>query len=77
MRAIILRPALSALVLALMAAPGCSSSALQSTALPTRWRDRDTFAADPDPELIRAAVPFSLKLVESLLAECPTIAGCC
>ena len=30
-----------------------------------------TFAADDDPELIRAAVPFSLKLVESLLAESP------
>jgi len=30
-----------------------------------------TFASDEDPELIRAAVPFSLKLVESLLAETP------
>ncbi len=30
-----------------------------------------TFAADEDPELIRAAVPFSLKLIESLLAESP------
>jgi predicted anti-sigma-YlaC factor YlaD len=30
-----------------------------------------TFASDNDPELIRAAVPFSLKLVESLLAENP------
>jgi len=30
-----------------------------------------TFAADDDPDLIRAAVPFSLKLVESLLAENP------
>jgi hypothetical protein len=28
-----------------------------------------TFASDDDPELIRAAVPFSLKLIESLLAE--------
>ena len=27
----------------------------------------DTFAADDDPELIRGAVPFSLKLVETLL----------
>lgn len=30
-----------------------------------------TFASDDDPELIRAAVPFSLKLMESLLAESP------
>jgi len=29
------------------------------------------FAADDDPELVRAAAPFSLKLVESLLAESP------
>lgn len=29
------------------------------------------FAADDDPELIRAAAPFSLKLIESLLAETP------
>jgi predicted anti-sigma-YlaC factor YlaD len=34
-----------------------------------------TFAADDDPELIRAAVPFSLKLVESLLAENPRHEG--
>jgi predicted anti-sigma-YlaC factor YlaD len=34
-----------------------------------------TFAADDDPELIRAAVPFSLKLVESLLAESPRHEG--
>jgi predicted anti-sigma-YlaC factor YlaD len=35
----------------------------------------DTFASDEDPELIRAAVPFSLKLVESLLAELPRHRG--
>src|SRR5271170_7902662 len=35
----------------------------------------DTFATDDDPELIRAAVPFSLKLVESLLAESPRHEG--
>src|SRR5580658_7267020 len=35
----------------------------------------DTFASDDDPELIRAAVPFSLKLVESLLAESPRHQG--
>jgi predicted anti-sigma-YlaC factor YlaD len=30
-----------------------------------------TFAADPDPELVREAVPFGLKLMEALLAETP------
>jgi predicted anti-sigma-YlaC factor YlaD len=34
-----------------------------------------TFSSDDDPELIRAAVPFSLKLVESLLAENPRHEG--
>ena len=30
-----------------------------------------TFASDDDPELVKAAVPFSLKLMESLLSESP------
>ena len=30
-----------------------------------------TFASDDDPELVKAATPFSLKLVESLLSESP------
>ena len=30
-----------------------------------------TFASDDDPELVNAAAPFSLKLMESLLAESP------
>jgi len=30
-----------------------------------------TFAADDDPELVKQAVPFSLKLMESLLSENP------
>jgi predicted anti-sigma-YlaC factor YlaD len=34
-----------------------------------------TFASDDDPELIREAVPFSLKLIESLLAESPKHRG--
>jgi predicted anti-sigma-YlaC factor YlaD len=34
-----------------------------------------TYASDPDPELIRDAAPFSLKLMESLLAENPRHAG--
>jgi predicted anti-sigma-YlaC factor YlaD len=33
------------------------------------------FSGDDDPELVRAAAPFSLKLIESLLAESPTHKG--
>src|SRR5438132_434601 len=35
----------------------------------------DTFSSDDDPELIESAVPFSLKLLESLLAESPNHRG--
>lgn len=34
-----------------------------------------TFSSDDDPELIKSAVPFSLKLMESLLAESPKHPG--
>lgn len=34
-----------------------------------------TFASDNDPDLIRDALPFSLKLVEALLAESPRHRG--
>lgn len=33
------------------------------------------FASDDDPELVKAAAPFSLKLMESLLAENPRHSG--
>jgi predicted anti-sigma-YlaC factor YlaD len=34
-----------------------------------------TFASDNDPELVKDALPFSLKLIESLLAESPQHRG--
>jgi predicted anti-sigma-YlaC factor YlaD len=34
-----------------------------------------TFASDDDPDLVKAAVPFSLKLIETLLAESPEHRG--
>ena len=34
-----------------------------------------TFTSDGDPELVRDALPFSLKLIESLLAESPRHQG--
>lgn len=33
------------------------------------------FATDNDPELVKAATPFSLKLMESLLSESPDHRG--
>jgi predicted anti-sigma-YlaC factor YlaD len=38
-------------------------------------RQGSTFASDDDPDLVREAAPFSLKLVESLLAEEPRHEG--
>ena len=38
-------------------------------------RGGTAFSIDDDPELIRAAAPFSLKLIESLLAESPEHQG--
>jgi predicted anti-sigma-YlaC factor YlaD len=34
-----------------------------------------TFSSDNDPEIVKAAVPFSLKLMESILAETPEHGG--
>src|ERR1044071_3974376 len=34
-----------------------------------------SFSSDDDPELVKAAAPFSLKLMESLLAENPQHTG--
>ena len=76
MRDIILRPALPALALGLTLAPGCSLKRIAINSVANSLAETgDTFAADPDPDLIRGAVPFSLKLVESLLAEVPTHRG--
>ena len=43
------------------------AAALSSTA--------DAYVKDDDPEFVKAAVPFSLKLMESLLAENPKHQG--
>jgi predicted anti-sigma-YlaC factor YlaD len=67
---------LLAVVAVLAATPGCSlrKIAINSVAN-TLAESGDTFASDADPELIRDAVPFSLKLVESLLVEVPKHRG--
>src|SRR5919201_5869812 len=63
----------SILVLAIVAAlSGCSirQYALNNVS-DALANGGSVFAADDDPELVRAAAPFSLKLTESLLAENP------
>jgi predicted anti-sigma-YlaC factor YlaD len=66
----IFRPAL--LALALFALAGCSVKKIAVNKLGSALAGSGTtFAFDDDPDLIRDAVPFSLKLMESLLAENP------
>lgn len=60
---------LAALLLALA---GCSVRQLAVNHIGNAIAQGGTaFSADDDPELVRAAAPFSLKLIESLLAESP------
>jgi predicted anti-sigma-YlaC factor YlaD len=57
-------------------APGCSMKRLAVNKLGDALAaGGTTFAADDDPELVKAAVPFSLKLMESLLSESPEHQG--
>jgi predicted anti-sigma-YlaC factor YlaD len=56
--------------------PGCSIKRLAVNKLGDALAGSGTtFSSDNDPELIRDAVPFSLKLMESLLAESPQHRG--
>jgi hypothetical protein len=63
--------------LALFAGPGCTT--LRQTAVnqlsDALAKGGSGFANDDDPELVREAAPFSLKLIESLLAENPSHRG--
>ncbi len=52
---------------------GCSVERLATNKLAdTLAGSGTTYAADDDPELVGAALPFSLKLMESVLASTPT-----
>lgn len=67
---------IAAVVAATIATSGC---ALRQAAV-DRFADAvaeggGSYATDDDPELVRAAAPFSLKLTESLLAESPRHRG--
>ena len=64
------------LPLVLVLASGCSIKRMAINRLGDALSGSGTsFASDDDPELVKAAVPFSLKLIESLLAESPRHQG--
>lgn len=57
-------------------APGCSVKRMAVNKVGDALAGGGTtFSSDDDPELIKSAVPFSLKLMESLLAESPKHKG--
>lgn len=68
---------LTLLSTALLSGPGCAT--LKQAAINQAGNalagGGDTFASDNDPDLVREAVPFSLKLMESLLAQSPRHGG--
>jgi len=64
------------MVILLAAVPGCSIKKVAINKLGDALAGSGaTFSSDDDPELIESAVPFSLKLLESLLAESPNHRG--
>jgi predicted anti-sigma-YlaC factor YlaD len=67
------RPKLIIMLLALaILATGCSIKRMAVNKVGDALSGSgSTFSSDDDPELVKAAVPFSLKLMESLLAESP------
>ncbi len=61
---------------AVLAGTGCSIRALAVNALANSLAaSGDVFASDEDPELVREALPFALKTMETLLAEKPDHPG--
>jgi len=65
-----------AAVLATLFLPACSVKRVAINKLGNALASGGTtFTADEDPELVRDALPFSLKLIESLLAESPRHRG--
>jgi predicted anti-sigma-YlaC factor YlaD len=63
-------------VIVLVLAAGCSPSRFVANRMGNALAGSGTtFASDNDPELIRDAAPFSLKLMESVLAQTPDHQG--
>jgi predicted anti-sigma-YlaC factor YlaD len=66
----------AAFALWVIVAPGCSIRKFAINKLGDAFSETgSTFASDDDPDLIKDAAPFSLKLIESLLAETPHHSG--
>lgn len=64
------------LAIALLGSSGCSIKRMAVNKVGDALAGGGTtFASDDDPELVKAAVPFSLKLMESLLQESPKHEG--
>lgn len=67
---------LAVLLAVFLATSGCSIRGMAVNALADSLAGSgDVFASDEDPELIRDALPFALKTIESLLAENPDHQG--
>ncbi len=70
------RRPIALMVILLATIPGCSIKKVAINKLGDALAGSGaTFSSDDDPELIESAVPFSLKLLESLLAESPNHRG--
>jgi len=66
----------AAILVAAAAGSGCSIRKLAVNKLGDAIAGAGaTYASDDDPELVREALPFALKLIESLLAETPRHEG--
>jgi predicted anti-sigma-YlaC factor YlaD len=70
-----LRAMLLLLLLAGIAGSGCSLFRRAALNQVATAGSGTTFASEEDPDLVKAAAPFSLKLMESLLAETPQNQG--
>jgi len=70
------RVALASVLLALFTNTGCAVKKIAVNKLGNALASGGTtYSSDNDPELVREAVPFSLKLMESLLDESPKHRG--
>lgn len=68
--------AVHAFLVAALALPACSVKRMAINSMAdTLASAGDVFASDNDPELVRDAVPFSLKTIESLLVSVPNHRG--
>jgi hypothetical protein len=59
----------------LATSPGCIKKLALNGLADTLAAGGDSFTSDDDPELVRDALPFALKTMESLLEEVPEHAG--